>query len=68
MEKAPKGSTEPWTQHEVDLLHEMVRDYDRAKWLRGQAKWWIVWLLGLPGAALMVWEPLVRLWKLFKGI
>jgi hypothetical protein len=58
---------EPWTQREIDLLHEMVRDYDRAKWFKGQVKWWIVWILGVPAAVLTVWEPVVRLWKLFQG-
>ncbi len=62
-----KAAHEPWTQHDLDLLHEMVRDYDRAKWLKGQLKWWIVWLLGLPTGVLMVWEPIVRLWKLLRG-
>lgn len=54
---------EPWTQHELDLLHEMVRDYDRAQWAKGYLKWLIMWLLGLPAFALTVWEPLARLWK-----
>lgn len=58
---------EEWTQREVDLLHEMVRDYDRAQWLRKQMKWWGIWALGLPTAVLTVWEPLVRLWKLLTG-
>ncbi len=67
MEKHLKGSNHPWTQQELDLLHEMVQEYDFAKRVRKRAIWWITTLLGLPAAALMVWEPLVRLWKLFKG-
>lgn len=63
-----EGKNEPWTQHDLDLLHEMVRDYDRAKWLRGQVKWWAVWLLGLPTLVLTIWEPLARLWKLLRGV
>jgi hypothetical protein len=63
-----KGENEPWTQRELNLLHEMVRDYDRARWLKGQAKWWAVWLLGLPATVLMVWEPVARLWKLLRGL
>lgn len=71
--KLPKGKTptdgehEPWTQHEINLLHEMVRDYDRARWLRKHLFRLLVWVLGLPAAALTVWEPLVRLWRLFKS-
>lgn len=56
-----------WTPAEVNLLHDMVRDYDRAKWLRGQLRWWALWLLGLPTFVLTVWEPIVRLWKLLRG-
>lgn len=63
-----KGENEPWTQHELNLLHEMVRDYDRAKWFKGQVRWWAVWILGLPALALTVWEPVVRLWKLLRGV
>ncbi len=63
-----KGENDPWTQRELSLLHEMVRDYDRAKWFKGQLWWWAGWLFGLPAAVLMVWEPLARLWKLFRGV
>ncbi len=69
MTKPPdSGDHQPWTQHELTLLHEMVRDYDRAKWVRGQVKWWAAWLVGLPALVLTVWEPIVRLWKLFRGV
>lgn len=57
----------PWTQREVDLLHEMVQDYDRAKWLRGQLKWWAIWLLGLPTAIVAIWEPLAKIGRFIKG-
>ena len=68
MENDPqKWIPEPWTQRELELLHQMVRDYDRAQWFKGQLKWWVIWVLGLPGAALMVWEPIARLWKFLKG-
>ena len=63
-----RGAHEPWTQHELDLLHEMVREYDRMQWLKKRAWLWGVWLLGLPAGVLMVWEPLARLWKLFRGL
>lgn len=62
---APKGP-EAWTQRDLELLHDMVRDYDRARWLRGQAKWWAVWLFGVPAAVVSIWEPLERLWRLFR--
>lgn len=63
-----KGETEPWTQRELNLLHEMVQDYDRAQWFKGQLRWWGLWVLGLPAFVLTVWEPLVRLWKLVRGV
>ena len=63
----PQFSNEPWTQDQLKMLHEMVRDYDRARWLRGQIKWWVVWVLGLPAVALAVWEPIEKLWKLVRG-
>lgn len=68
------GKADPWTQHELDLLHEMVREYDRDKWLKlrfgrfkDQLWWWLGWGFGLPALALTIWEPLVRLWKLFRA-
>lgn len=67
MQNHDEGDNEAWTQHELNLLHEMVRDYDRAQWFKGQIKWWIVWLLGLPAGVLMVWEPLAKLWKLLRA-
>lgn len=66
MANPPKGP-EPWTQHELDLLHEMVRDYAAMKLLKRKVWLWGVWIVGLPAAALTVWEPLARLWKLFRG-
>lgn len=59
---------EPWTQHEINLLHKMVQDYDRAQWLKRQIWKWGVWVLGLPASVLIVWEPLARLWKLLRGV
>lgn len=60
-------SGQPWTQHEIDLLHDMVRDYDRARWLRGQMKWWAVWLLGVPTAGLSVWKTVEELLRIIRG-
>lgn len=56
-----------WSQHELDLLHEMVREYENAKWFRGKAKWWALWFLGVPAAVLAFWEPIEKLWRLIKG-
>ena len=67
MEKDPL-ETEPWTQQDVDLLHEMVRDYGHSRWLRKKVTWWFMWVLGLPSAVLMVWEPVVRLLKLLRQV
>lgn len=63
---APHGP-QAWTQREIEMLHDMVRDYDRARWLRGQAKWWAVWLLGLPTAVLTIWKAMEELLKLIRG-
>lgn len=57
----------PWTQDEISMLHDMVRDYDRARWFRRQLKWWAIWVLGVPAAIVMFIEPIDRLIKLFKG-
>ena len=62
-----KGDADPWTQRELNILHEMVRSYDRSQWLRTQLVWWVGWILGLPALALTIWEPLARLWKLLRG-
>lgn len=53
-----KFDTKPWTNDELVLLHAMVRDYDRARWLRGQMKWWAIWVLGLPTAVVTVWQAI----------
>lgn len=58
---------EAWSQHELNLLHDMVRDYDRARWLRGQMKWWAVWLLGVPTAGVTLWQAINELYRLSKG-
>ena len=62
-----EGSNTPWTQQETHLLHEMVQEYARMRWLKKKVVWWAVWILGLPSAALMVWEPIARLLKILKG-
>ena len=62
-----KGPFEPWTQDELNSLHEMVQEYERMKWLKGKAAWWAGWTIGLPAIALTFWEPLARLWKLLRG-
>lgn len=62
-----EGPTE-WTQHEVDTLHTMAKEYEYQKWFWRRAKWWLAWTMGLPASVLMVWEPAVRLWKLVKGL
>ncbi len=67
MTEPPKSHNEPWTQKELSMLHDMVRDYDRARWLRGQMKWWAIWLLGLPTAILTVWTALDGLLRKIGG-
>jgi len=62
-----KNKAEPWTQEQLDLLHDMVKDYDRARWFRGQLKWWAVWIIGLPAATLAIWEPIEKLWRIIRG-
>ena len=32
-----------------------------------QAKWWGIWFIGLPSAAVLVIDPLERLFKFFSG-
>lgn len=56
-----------FTEHELEALHEMLRDYDRAKWLRGQMRIWIMWCLGIPAAVLGFITALDTIIKLFKG-
>ena len=52
LENEGKGIDLPseWSQEDLKNLHDMVRDYGRAKWLRGQLKWWAIWILGVPSA------------------
>lgn len=52
-----------WTQHDLDLLHQMVKEYEFSRVLRRRAKWWLLWWLGLPATILAFWEPLEKLWR-----
>jgi hypothetical protein len=56
-----------WTQQEIDLLHDMIRDYDRARWLRGQFKWWAIWVLGLPTGLVSIWKAIEQIVATVKG-
>jgi len=67
-DERPERQLEEWTQDELELLHEMVKDYDRARWLRGQLKVWLMWVAGLPALILGVWTAGVELFKLWKGL
>ena len=58
---------QPWSQRELDLLHEMVRDYENARWFRKRAKWWALWFFGAPAFIVSFWEPLEKLWRLVRG-
>lgn len=58
---------EVWTQRELTLLHDMVRDYDRARWLRGQLKWWGLWIVGLPTALVSVYKAIEQIVLTVKG-
>lgn len=57
---------EPLDDDEMRMLHDMIRDYDRAKWLRGQARVWLMWAAGLPALILGLWTALIELMKLWK--
>lgn len=59
--------TPPLDDDEIALLHEMIRDFDRAKWLRGQLKVWLMWVAGLPALILGVWTAVIELMKLWKA-
>lgn len=55
----------PLDDEEIRLCREMARDYDRAKWLRGQLKWWGIWVLGVPAAVVIFVKSisdLLNLW------
>ena len=56
-------SHEPLSDSEISALREIVQDFDRAKWLRGQVKWWVIWLLGLPTALVTLWTAMETLLK-----
>ena len=66
-----------WSQKDLDELHELIRnsgalkemveDYRNARWFRRQAKWWAMWVLGVPAASLAFWEPIGKFIKLLRG-
>lgn len=57
----------PLDDDELVLLHDMIRDYDRARWFRGQLKVWIMWCVGLPAVALGFLQAIDQISKLVKG-
>lgn len=61
------GGPEPWSQRDLDMLHDMIHDYENARWFRRQAKWWALWTLGLPAVILSFWDPIEKLIKLIRG-
>lgn len=61
------AAKDAWTQRELSLLHDMVRDYDRARWLRGQLKWWGLWIVGLPTALVSVYKAIEQIILTMKG-
>ena len=56
-----KGDFESWTNTEIKTLHDMVRDYDRAKWFKGQLKWWAIWAIGAPTALITLWKSVEQI-------
>lgn len=58
----------PWTQDEVDAMHEMVKKYIWAEQFKKRAAHWIVWGLGIPATIWYFVEPLERLVKFVRGI
>lgn len=55
------------TDDEIRTLRSMALDYERAKWVRGKAKIWLTWLLGLPVLVLGAWKAIEQLWHAFSG-
>lgn len=58
---------EPWTQRDIDALHEMVQEFHNMKWFRRKLKWYGFGVLGIPAAILAFWEPVEKLLKLYKA-
>jgi hypothetical protein len=48
----PDDKPPQFNEDEAKALRELIRDHDRAKWLRGQLRIWILWCLGIPAAVL----------------
>lgn len=73
----PPVATGPWSQQDLNELHDllrdfgtlkdMVEDYKNARWFRRQAKWWLLWGMGVPAASLAFWEPIDKLLKFIRG-
>lgn len=61
-DKGPEIDPSPWTQEELILLHEMVRGYDRSKWLKSQAKWWFISFLAAPPFFVSLWQAFDWVW------
>lgn len=48
--------TGPLTDAENQAMRRMIRDFERAKWMRRQGKIWLTWIIGAPVAILAAWQ------------
>ena len=53
--------TSPLTDEEREQVREMLLAFDRTKYMRGQLKWMVIWLLGLPAAAASIITALSKI-------
>lgn len=60
-----KLSEGPLGPNEIQALRLMVRDYQRAKWLRRQMKYWFVWIIGAPVAIASTWQASHTIYDFF---
>lgn len=58
----------PWTQEEVDALHELAQNYLWQERFRKKSVKWIVLILGIPAALVYFFEPLERLIRIIRAL
>lgn len=58
-------SDTPLTPEECVAIRRILRDDDRARWIKGQARIWATWLVGAPVA---LWAAYDALTKLIAGM
>lgn len=67
MEGDDKYPATPLASHERQAVRGVLAHRERSQWLKGQLKYWGLWVLGVPAAALTFLKAIQDLFGSFLG-